>query len=319
MSKFARSITPTLGTGNTVDTNQWPERVNKHFWFRELLRLWRPAGVPSDKDDDGNATSLRLAVRDGYLSFYCEGQLAAEVKCGPRSFYETAHKSYLGRDADGGNGYQKLEQPADDEAQRKLADRLLKMADYMGREKVFVDEVIGSNANIFDVELALSHLKPNAKKRVALRLDIASLEPDGDGWKIVLWEAKMADNKDARSLTNPKTKEQHQNYSDWLGNAENEADIIAAARANCALLIGLRELAVCAGNTDIAALGEGIVAVGSDASIPLTLDKDVRYLIDARGEGGLSFIANHHYEKLKEFSGCVIAFQSGDELDLSKQ
>ena len=46
---------------------------NPGHWFLDLLRLWRPAGEPSG--DYG----LRLAVRDGYLNFYRQGQSIAKV------------------------------------------------------------------------------------------------------------------------------------------------------------------------------------------------------------------------------------------------
>jgi hypothetical protein len=47
-------------------------------WWRDLLRLWRPAGVPIDTDDP-NDLGLRLAVRNGYLNFYRQGQSVGKV------------------------------------------------------------------------------------------------------------------------------------------------------------------------------------------------------------------------------------------------
>src|SRR3954454_8464117 len=47
-------------------------------WWPELLRLWRPAGVPIDAGAPADL-GVRLAVRKGYLNFYRYGQSVGKV------------------------------------------------------------------------------------------------------------------------------------------------------------------------------------------------------------------------------------------------
>lgn len=58
-------------------------------WWRDLLSLWRPAGVPSG--DDG----LRLAVRNGYLNFYRLGQSVGRVEVKRGELVCFVHAKYV--------------------------------------------------------------------------------------------------------------------------------------------------------------------------------------------------------------------------------
>ncbi|WP_139291487.1 hypothetical protein [Paracoccus sp. SM22M-07] len=307
MSKFARRLHDSRVTEETVDNNAW---------FRELLRLWRPAGTPSEKDGEGRVSSLRLAVRDGYLSFYGAGQQIAKVKCTERSFHEEVHRKYLEADQTQGRDYLRPAPPAADAAGAVLANRVAAAAPWHGREKLFVDEVIAANPDIFDLEVALSLPRPGAARPIAVRLDLAALEPHQDGWRIVLWEAKMANDGRAKSLTEPTTMAQHRGYSEWLQDEANAAALIAGTKEACRLLVRLRELAIHAGQTNMPPLGKGIVAAGSDSGTPLTLDRSVRYVIDARGDTRATFIGNGHDAKLRGLAGHVQVIGQGDLLTL---
>lgn len=309
MSKFARRLHDSRLTEETVDFNAW---------FRELLRLWRPSGTASDKDAEGRISSLRLAVRDGYLSFYGAGQQIAKVKCTERSFHEEVHRKYLGPETDQtrGGDYLRPVPPAADAAGAVLANRVATAAAWHGREKLFVDEVIAANPDVFDLEVALSLSRSDATRPVAVRLDLATLEPHQDGWRIVLWEAKMADDGRAKSLAEPTTMGQHRGYSEWLRDEANAAALIAGTREACRLLARLRELAIHAEQADMPPLGKGIVAAGGGSGTPLTLDRDVRYVIDARGDTRGTFIGNGHDAKLRELAGHVQVIGQGDPLTL---
>lgn len=307
MSKFARRLHKSRLTEKNVDN---------HAWFRELLRLWRPSGAASEQDGSGRITSLRLFVRDGYLSFYGAGQQIAKVVCKEQSFYEEVHREYLDSDQDDGKNYQRPTPPSAEAAAEVLSQRVAKASAWHGREKLFVDEVIGANPDVFDVEVAISSVRLDTTKAVAPRLDLATLEPHQDGWRIVLWEAKMADDKRVKSLTEPETMAQHRSYSDWLRDETNAAAFIEGTKEACRLMIRLRELAIHAGQSDIPHLGAGIAAIGADTGASLTLDPNVRYVIDARGDKLGTFIGNGHDNKLRDLAIHVQVIGLGDPLTL---
>lgn len=309
MSKFARRLHDSRLTEETVDS---------HAWFRELLRLWRPSGTASEKDAEGRISSLRLAVRDGYLSFYGAGQQIAKVKCTEQSFLEEVHRKYLGPETDqtGGGDYLRPAPPAADAAGAVLMNRVATAAAWHGREKLFVDEVISANPDVFDLEVALTLTRPDAARPVAVRLDLATLEPHQDGWRIVLWEAKMANDGRVKSLAEPKTMDQHRGYSEWLQDETNAAALIAGTKEACRLLVQLRELAIHAGQANMPPLGNGIVATGGNSGTPLTLDPNVRYVVDAREDTRGTFIGNGHDAKLRELAGHVQVIGKADPLTL---
>ena len=298
MAIFQRNLNPTHLSTKSVDQNHW---------FRELLKLWRPSGVQSDIGENGKAASLRLAIRDGFMNFYGAGQSVAKVRSTQRTFDEWVHHKYLGEERVGSGYYKCVKAPPAPMAEQMLADRIAVASKWHAAEKTFVDQLMGDNEDIFDLELSLSFMKPGAKKAVALRLDAASLERDGEGWRIVLWEAKMANNAEAKAKgdADPKTRQQHENYLAYFAKPGAVDDFIAATRVACSHLIKLRCLAEHAGNKQT--LGEGIMAVGKcpDESVHLTLDTNVRYIIDVRGDKSGAFTTNGHVDKLRAMGAHV--------------
>lgn len=289
MSSFRRHIHPSRLTDKTVD---------EHPWFAELLRFWRPAGVPAD-EIGGSPASLRLAVRDGYLSFYCAGQVAAEVKFGLRVFQERAHHKYLGEDPGGKPLYLPVLPLTKAGHDTSLPRRLAVLAGWHGAEKSFIEKVIGANPDVLDLEVAITVPQEGKSRPAAVRIDLAALEPRGDGWCIALWEVKRAEDGRARSRTIPATVlHQHARYQAWLAQDTNAEAMITGMRESCRVLLRLREMAVHAGNTDIAPFGAVIRAVAEGA--PLTLDRTVRYLIDETGDRTRSFMTGDHAEKLAD-------------------
>lgn len=260
--------------------------------------------MPS-KRVEGRITSLRAGIRDGYLTFYCAGQQIAYVKCSERQFFEKAHHKYLGLEKPAGDPNIRVPRVAAGLIGAELSKRIRRSFEWQGKEKIFVDELAGANANVFDLELALSYSAPQRPRPVALRLDLAALEPDRDGWRIALWEAKRTRDGRVKARGVPLTVEQHRNYAEWLYQATNAEDFIKATRESCRALVRLHELATVAGNDDCGSLGDGIVAVGSDPEVKLTLDRDVRYVIDARDDKRGTFVENGHDIKLREVAGTV--------------
>lgn len=296
MTRFRRSICLERLTPRALENNPW---------FRELLLRWRPSGHPSERDMEERITSLRVGIRDGYLTFYCAGQQIAYVKCSETQFFEKAHYKYLDLEKPAGDPNIRVPVVAAEMVRAKLSERIHRSFEKQGKEKIFVDELAGANANVFDLELALSYSAPQRTRPVALRLDLAALESDGDGWRIALWEAKRARDGRVKARGVPLTVEQHRNYANWLHQDTNAEDFIAATRESCRALVRLHELATVAGNDDIGPLGGGIVAVGSDPEVKLTLDRNVRYVIDARDDKRGTFVGNGHDIKLREVAGTV--------------
>ena len=102
-----------------------------------------------------------------------------------------------------------------------LSERIHCSFEKKGNGKVFVDELAGANSNVFDLELALSYSSPQRPRPVALRMDLAALEPEGDGWRIAMWEAKRARDGRVKARGVPLTVEQHRNYAEWLHQGTN--------------------------------------------------------------------------------------------------
>ncbi|SNR68019.1 hypothetical protein EYF88_15745 [Paracoccus sediminis] len=280
-----------------------PKLVEEHPWFEELLKRWRPAGQAPLKNERGQILSLRLAIRSqDIMTFYCGGQQIAKVKCSKKQFHASADLTYLQDDKP-----LKAEtvdvppcQPGEEgvELDRRIQRSLYKQGrDKDGAlvlgEKVFVEELIGANADVFDVEIGL----PGGA--TAPRMDLLALEPHGRGWRIVLWEAKLAANSGSRSLTNPKTLKQYEAYTTWLRSEQNRADFLQGARDACRSLVHAHDLASESGIT-LHPLGEGIRAIGSRENIVLTVDPVVRYVVDTRGRSGKSFVENRHDKKLRD-------------------
>jgi hypothetical protein len=89
---------------------------------------------------------------------------------------------------------------------------------HAGKEKCFVDLVIARNPNVIDLEMALPAYSEIPKGRRAPRMDLVGIEPAGDHWRVVFWEAKLVDDGRARCRgeDSPKLIVQLRDYTDWL-------------------------------------------------------------------------------------------------------
>lgn len=295
MSRFSRRIELSRLT---------PDLVQRNPWFRELLSRWRPAGEPPLKDERGRVHSLRLFIRpENIMTFYCGGQQIAKVKCSNATFHASSDLTYLQDERPGKSATRVVPACPPGEEGVDLDNRIRRSLYKQGRdhkdgslvlgEKVFVEGLIGANANVFDVEIAL----PGGAS--APRMDLLVLEPDGAGWRIVPWEAKLAANRGSRSTAEQETIGQFRAYSDWLGLQQNVDDFVEGARNACRALVRLHDLASEVG-IDPRPLGDGIRAIGSDDGALLTVDPAVRYVIDTRARSGKSFIEREHDKKLTE-------------------
>ena len=202
-------------------------------WFTDLLKLWKPSGEAAGPD------GLRLAIRNGYLNFYRRGQSIAEIGFGQvragrqhpwmkisaryvedRQVDPTYRKFGIGHEAYGGMDY--------------LSQWIVNSAYKHGAEKWGVDEVVGNNAGVIDLEMGI----PGE----ALRVDIVALEPSAEGPRLVLWEAKPLDAPALRSrAAKAGIYKQMQAYKEFI--ADHPGVIESAYKVHCAALVRLAEWA----------------------------------------------------------------------------
>jgi hypothetical protein len=89
---------------------------------------------------------------------------------------------------------------------------------YVRQEKRFVDLIVARNPNTIDLEMALPAYSLVREERIAPRMDLVALEPAGNGWQIVFWEAKLVDDGRARCRgddVSPKVIAQLGQYTSW--------------------------------------------------------------------------------------------------------
>jgi hypothetical protein len=293
MSVFQRKIN--IGQLNEQNIKALP-------WLGDLFRHWAPAGSGARSGADH---ALRFAIRDGYANFYVDGQSVAKVTMGPKTVSASVHRKYLEQDKLTRDGlgqktvtFNAYRSP--DQTQGGVADWIQIAARYAGAEKSFVERLVAANPNVIDMEMALSTLsKKEPGKKIAIRMDLVALEPDAAGWKLVFWEAKMADNPDARSKGKPAVTGQHENYKEWLtqGNQHNKDLVIDAYQSVCRQLVEVHRIVAELGlGRDLPGLGDGIIAVAGGAA--LTVDDDIRLIVD-NSINDASFEDKGHRAKLE--------------------
>lgn len=277
----------------------------ENAWFKDLLRAWRPAGH-ANRQGSKEEDHLRLAVRNGYLNFYRAGQSVAKVGFANDALQWEIHNKYVDKTDERGDqhyvkitaGRYKGRDGAHFEYHGDLLRSWIQNAYQKSKtEKQFVDMLIDQRPGVIDMEAAL----PSGPGESAPRMDLVTLEPCGDHYRLAFWEVKVAGNPEARSEgAFPKVVDQLRKYETWIG--ENRELVCGAYRSCCTVLVELHRIA--AGlRPDIPALGKPIVAVGQD-STPLCVDLTPRLILDARGGEGV-FRKNGHLKKLQDSGICV--------------
>jgi hypothetical protein len=293
----------------------------ENAWFCDLLSCWHPSGDAIGKrPEQVSEQHLRLAIRNGYLNFYRAGQSVANVRFSRGKLQAKIHNKYVyGKDG-GGQAYVTLMsnefperrtlQPVPYEIGH-LREWISKANCYSGAEKRFVDLVVGRNPNILDFEMGLPAY---SEVRTAPRMDLVGLEPVGDKWQIVFWEAKLVKDGRARSEGEPRVIRQLTDYTQWLGHG-NHRDLVAEAyQRACRLLVCLRAVAK-RYRSDIEELGRGIREVAASNAPPLSIDDKPRLLIDDRSRN-IAFTKNRHLCKLLNTGLQVQMVQDEDQMTL---
>jgi hypothetical protein len=160
-------------------------------------------------DDPG----LFIAPRGRILNVYWRGQALFNVSCLRRKLMVSTHEKYLVDPALAGQ-VPLIDGHFDTEATLKRAliedyegpATLTKMkraaALYSGEEKSGCHEVAVRNASVLDVEIAFPGrvALANGSEKSTPRVDLASVEADGEDVRLVFWEAKAYANGELRAL-----------------------------------------------------------------------------------------------------------------------
>ncbi|MBC7987014.1 MAG: hypothetical protein H7X93_10180 [Sphingomonadaceae bacterium] len=257
------------------------EAAAKVDWFGHLLELWQPAG--HDKGV-GTGPTLRLAIRNGYMNFYSNGQSVAKVSLGPRCRPRASiHIKYVAE----GATEQKYATLAPDGRMRCTSDVTVpaqykpgmvdgwieKTARYAGQEKKFVERVVAANPAVVDLEMGLPAL---SKGESASRMDLVALEPDGNNYRLVFWEAKLMDDGRLRSRAEPEVITQMRDYQRWFAkDPQRRGQVLEAYRRCCFLL---SELAKVAGSKS-GDVGGAIERIARDPQLLTEVDDKPRLLV----------------------------------------
>lgn len=294
----------------------YKETIEDYCLLRDLLERWRPSGAAIG--DDG----LRLAIRNGYLNFYRLGQSVAKLSLDKEGEpHAEVHHKYL-RDGATGQKYEKLESKKYDSA-NGVPKWIERCERYASEEKRFVDEVVGRNPDVIDLEMALPAMDLDGDRKVAPRIDLVALEPSGNGWRIVFWEAKLSADARVRRRddTPPEVVSQLKTYEDWL--SKQGETVAKAYRDNGRLLRDLHDAARQAGLV-LPPLSPATSAI-ADQTVALAVDPKPRLLIaDLPREDPKysdSFAANGHETKLRKALGSrlhVVRDESGFALPASR-
>ncbi|ABM27881.1 hypothetical protein [Nitratidesulfovibrio vulgaris] len=294
MSIFTRGI-PTPGL------NALHVMVNEagDNWWKDLLSLWRPSGHPCGND------GLRLAIRNGYLNFYFQGQSIAKVCFGhggvPR--IET-HVKYV---ADGQKGQSRAKLignqiclPHGDKTLpyngvRTLREWISRASQYTHNEKRFVDEIVGANESVIDVEMGLPAW---GTRTSALRVDFVTLAQKAGETCITCWEAKLMSDARLCSEADPKVLQQIQNYKDFFKAQGHGEHVQTAYREACRLHVQFKAMAEQCGHPGVA-LSNTIISAAEGTS-SLTIHSGLQLVILNDSASGESKHWPMHEAKLKQ-------------------
>lgn len=221
-------------------------------WWRDLLEF-------RFVDVSGSVQPLFLAVRDGYLNAYVEGQSVMKIgfdsRQNPPCLRAKIHHKYL-YDGVEGQVLKTFDGSSVDGLPYKGAASLqewvkraqtfarLKAKDSRRSEKQCVAVIAGRNAEVIDLEMALPGTEGDfAMRNYADRIDIVALEPSGEKARIAFYEVKLFSNPDllANNLR-PKVLVQLARYEAWLAASGREAQVINAYHETCKRLAELRRM-----------------------------------------------------------------------------
>lgn len=243
--------------------------------LRAKPKWWDNVLNASYRGLDGKIRQLLIAVRDGYLNAYADGQSVLKISFAangqPRC---EVHRRYVfGPQAEAGADYvvYDLSQIDDPNTLRELIDTALY---YAGDEKRGVATIAANHPNTIDVEMTLpanEPVEPNTKK-TAPRMDLVALERADDGVRVAFYEVKQFSNPELRANLKPKVLTQLKKYEDYVSAPIRRAQVIDAYRNACVIL---RDIAAMRGT----AIGSLVHEVANNPRLLVNLDPKPRLIV----------------------------------------
>jgi hypothetical protein len=226
---------------------------------RALFDGWALPGTATTSE-----TPLRLAVRDGYLNFYVQGQSVAKLSWGGVGPQISIHRKYVDGRVKGAalDGNSSAEQHYVVFGPEKLAGTavvpcvsqwIATAKTYAGAEKRFVDHLVAANAGVIDLEMGLpAGITSSGELKVAPRMDLVLAQAGEDGrLAIAFWEAKCSTNPELRANSEYAEKDDgthrsgplviHQllKYQRWMNQEGRLNQTAIAYRATAEILLSL--------------------------------------------------------------------------------
>jgi hypothetical protein len=276
-------------------------------WWKDLLSLWRPSGIPAGCD------GLRIAVRRNYLNFYRLGQSVAKVGFDREGVaVADVHIKYAFPESATDQGYVRLngtdiwlkdDRQGTYEGKKTLLRWVAETDKYKGEEKAFVDDVVGANTTVIDLEIGIPAW---GDRKSALRMDVVSLELNAGEARIVFWEAKTIKNSGIKSKTVPKVLKQIEDYREYSNVPAHHRLIVSAYQCTCKLLCELHKMVPA--SEDCPPLDKQITAVGKGTVVP-DVDPTPRLIIfDDKPVRATSW--DHHEAKLRKNGVRLIVYDT---------
>ncbi|GIU16210.1 MBL fold metallo-hydrolase [Shewanella sp. MBTL60-007] len=239
-------------------------------WWQELLLRLKPSG-----EELGN-TGLRLAVRDGYLNFYHQGQAIAKVVTNDAGeLCSEQHIKYVFENATTqkntklvGDDNCILNPENNEDSSLFLGGETLDLwiersRKHKGEEKTFVEQIVAANNNVIDMEMGLSE---------SGRIDLVTIEQAQGQANLVFWEAKLTTNKGCRKKQGlPEVIQQIAKYRNFLTNKDNRPHIINAYITACKVQTHICELAGKQVSSTIKDVATGTLSLSIDTEPRLLL------------------------------------------------
>ena len=250
-------------------------------WWPDLLASWAPSGSPGE---------LRLAIRNGYMNFYSNGQSIARITFGRGGTTPTMHihEKYVKKISDGGQRYVTLTDKEGRNADGRpvtwggpemLKEWVRNSCKHSGKEKRHIESLVQQSPRVIDLEMGLPAF---GDRKTALRMDLVSLESTRDDIRLVFWEAKMIGDSRLRSITHqPKVFEQINAYRSYLADPTRKAQVAKAYQQCCGIIHDLYKLASCVGMTHPL---DPLIKAAADPSCRLEIEETPRLVVFEDGK-----------------------------------
>ncbi len=247
----------------------------KTGWLPDLLANWAPSG---------STGMLRIAIRNGYMSFYVKGQSIAKITYNrrDRKLALRIHKKYVIDSPRDEKGYITFDMEGNSTGDNKMKYNDLQTLDawinrssnYTNEEKRNIDTLIDETPTIIDLEMGLPAYDGGKN---SLRIDIVSLEGNADDLRLAFSEAKMiSDSRLRSSIQQPKVLGQIDRYRVYLDSRERRQRIVEAYRQTCGII---RNFHIMASRLTALPHLDPLILAAAEPSSPLGIDDRLRLII----------------------------------------